>query len=118
MKFKYIIYILIAAFSILSCSTDSSGETEFAIEGQTEDGFEDGTYCAEVDYYNPNTGNGNTYTLEVEVVDNEVVQINFDNGGWMDSDHITPQELDENGECTLVNERDYEYTVKITGQGC
>ena len=73
MKFKYIIYILIAAFSILSCSSDSIGETEFAIEGQTEDGFEDGTYCAEVDYYNPNTGNGNTYTLEVEVVNNEQV---------------------------------------------
>jgi hypothetical protein len=115
---KRIIYLFLFLGLIQSCGNSSNNEEEFTIEGQTAEGYEDGTYCADVTYYNPNTGTTNDYSLSVEVVNNEVVQINFDNGGWMDNDHITPQELDENGECTLVNERDYEYTVKITGQGC
>ena len=100
-----------------NASSDTEG-TEYAIEGQTADGFEDGTYCAEVDYYNPNTGTNNTYTLEVEVQYNEVVKILFGNGGWLDSDHMTPQTLDENGECVITTDRNYEYAIKITGKYC
>ena len=29
--------------------------------------YPDGTYCAEVEYYNPNTGTRSTYDLDVEV---------------------------------------------------
>jgi hypothetical protein len=114
---KRIIYFLVLIIIFQSCSGNSSDEG-YLEDYITEDGYEDGAYCADVTYYNPNTGTSSDYSLSVEVVNNEVVQINFDNGGWMNNDHITPQELDENGECTLVNERDYEYTVKITGQGC
>ena len=118
MKFKYIIYILIATFSILSCNSDSSSESEFAIEGQTEDGFEDGTYCAEVTYDNPNTGTSNTYTLEVEVQYNQVTQINWGNGGWMDEDHFSAVDLDENGYCSFSSDKGYDYTVQIIGRDC
>ncbi|RWZ90368.1 MAG: hypothetical protein EO766_02895 [Hydrotalea sp. AMD] len=55
--------------------------------------FEDGTYSATVNYYNPETGYSQTYTLDVEVEDCEVVQIDFPNGGWLDIDHITPAKL-------------------------
>ena len=110
----------ISLFFLKSCNNtvEDTQEIVYAIEGQTADGFEDGTYCADVDYYNPNTGTNNTYTLEVEVQYNEVVKILFGNGGWLDSDHMTPQTLDENGECTITTDRNYEYAIKITGKYC
>ena len=91
---------------------------EFSIEGQSEDGFEDGTYCANVTYDNPNTGTTSDYSLSIEVVNNEVVQINFDNGGWMDEDHFNAEDIDEDGICTFTSDKGYEYTVQITGQDC
>jgi hypothetical protein len=116
----FLVCVLIGFFFFNASDNTSSDaeETEYAIEGQTADGFEDGTYCAEVDYYNPNTGTNNTYTLEVEVQYNEVVKILFGNNGWLDSDHMTPQTLDENGECTITTDRNYEYAIKITGKYC
>ena len=75
--------------------------------------FEDGTYSATVDYYNPETGYSQTYTLDVEVEDCEVVQIDFPNGGWLDSDHITPAELDEDGNCTVDGEDGKTYEIQI-----
>ena len=112
--------VIISLFFFKSCSSAAKDteEIEYAIEGQTADGFEDGTYCAEVDYYNPNTGTSSDYTLEIEVESNEVVQINFGNGGWLDSDHMTPETLDGNGECTITSEKNYEYSIKITGRDC
>ena len=50
--------------------------------------FEDGTYSAIVYYNNSNTGYSATYTLDVEVQDCQIVQINFPNGGYLDYDHI------------------------------
>ena len=75
--------------------------------------FEDGTYSATVDYYNPETGYSQTYTLDVEVENCEVVQIDFPNGGWLDSDHITPSELDEDGTCTVYGEDGKTYEIQI-----
>ncbi len=75
--------------------------------------FEDGTYSATVDYYNPETGYSQTYTLDVEVEGCEVVQIDFPNGGWLDSDHITPAELDEDGTCTVYGEDGKTYEIQI-----
>lgn len=75
--------------------------------------FYDGTYSATVDYYNPETGYSQTYTLDVEVEDCEVVRIDFPNGGWLDSDHITPAELDEDGTCTVYGEDGKTYRIQI-----
>lgn len=75
--------------------------------------FDDGTYSATVDYYNPETGYSQTYTLDVEVEGCEVVQIEFPNGGWLDSDHITPAELDEDGNCTVDGEDGKTYEIQI-----
>ena len=98
--------------------TEEEYTEEFDIEGQTADGFEDGTYCADVTYYNPNTGTNSDYVLEVEVENNELVQINFGNGGWMDEDHFYAQDLDDEGYCSFTSDRGYEYTVTITGKDC
>jgi len=83
-----------------------------------DDGYNDGTYCAEVTYYNPNTGTRNTYSLEVEVEGNELVKIYWSNGGWLDEDHFYAQELDENGTCSFTSDKGYEYDIEITGKDC
>lgn len=99
-------------------SYDYSDEEE--INDETDDytsssgcKFDDGTYSATVDYYNPETGYSQTYSLDVEVEGCEVVQIDFPNGGWLDSDHITPAELDEYGNCTVDGEDGKTYEIQI-----
>jgi hypothetical protein len=116
-----IITIVIVIVSFLLFKKDGSIEsdvTEYPIEGQTAEGFEDGIYCAEVDYYNPNTGTSSEYNLEVEVKSSEVTTIYWRNGGWLDEDHFTPELLDEQGSCSFTSDRGYEYTVQILGQEC
>lgn len=115
--FKWFFIVLVLAVSF-SCSNSEDEEKIYDIEGQTADGFEDGTYCADVTYYNPNTGTNSEYTLEVEVEGNQVVQIYWSNGGWLDEDHFYAETLDETGYCTFSSDKGYEYTVQITGRGC
>ena len=43
--------------------------------------YPDGTYCAEVEYYNPNTGTRNTYNLDVEVGYRYTVSLTSYGGG-------------------------------------
>jgi len=75
--------------------------------------FDDGTYSATVDYYNPNTSYSATYDLEVEVEDGAVTTIYFPNGGWLDEDHISPEELDEDGCCTIISYEGLVYEIQI-----
>lgn len=75
--------------------------------------YDDGTHSATVDYYNPDTGFSNTYTLDVDVEDCQVVQINFPNGGYLDNDHITPTDLDDDGTCSVEGDEGRTYDVQI-----
>ena len=50
-----------------------------------DDGYKDGKYCAEVEYYNPSTGTRNTYDLDVEVESGELTVIYWPNSGWLDN---------------------------------
>jgi len=98
------------------CNNKSSDDID---EYYSEDnGYEDGTYCADVTFYNPNTGTRNTYTLEVEVESNELVKIYWNNGGWLDEDHFYAQELDDNGTCSFTSDKGYKYNIEITGKDC
>jgi len=95
---KYIILIL---FYFFSCSCDSRG-------------YPDDTYNASVEYYNPNTGKSRTYNLDVDVVSNSVTVIYFNNGGWLDENHIiSGGELDGYGVTEIETENGYIYTVTI-----
>jgi hypothetical protein len=76
-------------------------------------GIKDGSHSASVDYYNPNTEHSATYDLEVEVEDCQVTTIYFPKGGWLDSDHISPEELDEDGNATLEDENGRTFDVHI-----
>ena len=120
MTSRAIFLILFSIFLFGSCTdTDSDYEPQ-SDEGKTSDrendndcDFENGTHSATVDYYNPSTGHSATYTLDVEVENCEVTTIFFENGGWLDDSHISPAELDSDGDAELEDDRGRTYTVHI-----
>lgn len=79
-----------------------------------EEGYEDGTYCAEVDYYYSETGTSSTYTLEVEIENNQLTVIKWPNGGWLDDSHFSTPDI-SNGEASFSSDRGVDYTVRIIG---
>ena len=66
-----------------------------------------------VDYYNPETGYDASYTLNVEVENCQVVQIDFNNDGYLDGDHIEPADIDENGDASIEDDRGRSFGVHI-----
>lgn len=129
---KTILLILIVL--LVSCKNNQHTSSEdqpsrqdlqkaFADQQSTEDKdnssgkYDDGTYCATVEYYNPNTGTHSTYELSVEVEDGELTVIHWPNGGWLDDSHFTPEELDEDGSVSFTSDQGYEYTVTIDSDG-
>lgn len=121
-KLRLLLFLL-AVLSITSCkkSTESSEDSEEVSTTTDENGNEDypdGTYCADIDYYNPDTGTRSTYTLNVEVESHEVTVIQWSNGGWLDSTHFSPEELDGSGSCSFTTYDGKQYNVQITGPEC
>ena len=117
------IIIRLLLFSIfLSCNgkvSDGDGiSADERDEMEVTENYPDGTYCAEVEYYNPNTGTRSSYTLTVEVEDNELTQINFPQG-WLDNDNFSA-ELDEDGNASFTSDKGYDYEIHIIGgeDGC
>ncbi len=88
-------------------------ESEINNEYSSACKFEDDTYSATVDYNNPETGYSATYTLDVEVEDCQVVQINFPNDGYLDEDHISAADLDEDGNAMIDGEEGKTYQIQI-----
>jgi hypothetical protein len=84
--------------------------------GNENSAFPDGTYSATVEYYNPETGYSATYTLDVDVQDGQVVEIHFPKGGYLDEHHITPADLDEDGDAEVEGEDGKTYSIHIEGQ--
>lgn len=111
-------------------NSEDENSTEYVNEENTNDEsedenlsetkkYDDGSYNAIVDYYNPKTGYSATYDLDVDVEDGEVVRINFPNGGWLDEDihpsesQLSPVELNEDGEATMEDENGRTFEIKI-----
>lgn len=92
---------------------DIESDSDIGSDEELDEGYEDGTYTASVDYYNPETGYSATYTLDVEVVDNEVTVIYFPNDGYLDEDHIWPTALDSFGYASVDGENGKTYEVQI-----
>src|SRR5688572_17659213 len=77
-----------------SSYSDQEGRNYSAYdEEESEDGYEDGTRSATVNYYNPRTGTRSTYTLDVDVEDNEVTKIHWPNGGYTDESHFSSEDI-------------------------
>jgi hypothetical protein len=129
MKHKAIIFHFLIAvlFILFSCSStsDSSQENEnsnskFNSDVEDENNveksgckYEDGTYSATVDYYNPETGYSSTYTLDIDVQDCQVNQIDFPNDGYLNEDHISYADVDEDGNASVDGEDGKTYEIHI-----
>ena len=124
---------ILVSLSLLSCKPKRSESQEniqpvsseqtitttesYSSEPETTDGYKDGDYCATIEYYNSSTGASSTYTLEVEVEGGELVRINWTNGGWLDSSHFSPPEVDADGSCSFSTYDGKDYEVQIDGAG-
>jgi hypothetical protein len=108
---KIVTLFLFINILFAGCGYESVGEPED--ETGSDGAYDDGTHSATVDYYNPETGHSATYDLEVEVQDCEVIRIEFPRGGWLDSDHISPTALDDNGEATIEDDRGRTWEVHL-----
>ncbi|MEO6812875.1 MAG: hypothetical protein ABI172_03030, partial [Ginsengibacter sp.] len=80
---------------------------------QSDCGYGDGSYSADIDYYNPKTGFTNTYELDVQVEDCNVIEIDFPKGGWLDSDHIDPTAIDEDGNASIDDDQGRNFNVHL-----
>lgn len=124
---KNLILIFIFCF-IISCnkkSNDSEMNSNYTSLENNEDeqnetdsfisicDLEDGSYSATVDYNNPETGYSANYTLDVDVEDCQVVQINFPNDGYLDEDHISAGDLDQDGNASVYGEDGKTYEIEI-----
>jgi hypothetical protein len=122
MKKLKVLLVLLAVMSLYSCKkTDSAYEEEQTTsysDNEPTEAYPDGTYCADIDYYNPDTGTRSTYTLNVEVESHEVTVIQWSNGGWLDSSHFNPEELDSSGSCSFTSYDGKQYDITITGSEC
>lgn len=103
---------------LLSCGNSSKSQQYNSIEDEEyydneDNGIEDGTYCADVDYYNPDTGYSATYTLDVEVQDGCVTTIFFPDDGYLDDSHIDATELDDDGNCVIYDDEGREFSIHI-----
>jgi hypothetical protein len=90
-----------------------SDESEETNESSYGCKFEDGTYSATVDYNNTKNGYSSTYTLDVEVQGCQIVQINFLNDGYLDDDHISYADINEDGNASVDGEDGKTYEIQI-----
>lgn len=123
MQLTHLLPFTLLFFMVSACSSNNNEsqteeEEEATVEPKQDKGYSSGTYCANVEYFNPRTGTNSNYTLNVEVEDNQVTRIYFGHGGWLDSDHMTPQELDGDGTCTITSDKGYQYEIEIKGDEC
>lgn len=128
MKIKF--YFILTIFLVfISCKKESNDAYTSDAENEVQtlynednasssEAYSDGTYCADIEYYNPETGTSSTYTLNVEVENNELSVIQWPNGGWLDSSHFSPEELDSNGSCSFSTYDGKQYDIQITGSEC
>src|SRR5262245_38868957 len=122
-------YITIVLFLFTACNNSNGSEENYETESgaslrssqsdetNDDDGeYSDGTWCADVEYYNPNTGTRHTYNLDVEVENDELVQINWPNGGWLDESHFVAEDI-SSGECSFTSDEGYRYTITLNEKG-
>lgn len=95
--------------------TDETNDGSENVEEFTDSscGFEDGNYAATVDYNNSDTGYSATYTLDVEVSNCQIVQITFPNDGYLDDDHISYADIDDDGTAFVYGDGGKTYQIQI-----
>lgn len=76
--------------------------------------IKDGSYTADIEYYNTTTGVNTLYVTKVHVVDGYLKDIKWPNGVWLHSSYFSPQKIRKDGTCIIrdINEG-YENKVRI-----
>jgi hypothetical protein len=115
MKLAYLKSLLIIFIILSGCSQNKTSKSS---DGTNEEFYPDGTYCADVTYYNPNTQRQSEYTLNVEVENGQLTKILWSNGGWLDVSHFTSSSVSSSGDCSFTSDKGYQYTVSINGSEC
>lgn len=117
MKALKIVLLFVLVLFAQSCKKSSASYDYEEYEYETSEQFPDGTYCADVEYYNPETGTRSSYTLNVDVESNEVTVIHFSRG-WLDDSEFSSETLDDNGYCNITLYDGREFEIQITGSEC
>lgn len=74
----------------------------------------DGSYTADIEYYNTTTGINTLYVTKVHVEDGYLKVIKWPNGVWLASEYFKPQKIRKDGTCIISNiEAGYENRVRI-----
>ena len=105
---RYVIIML-----LFSCKSNSKHDSNVKYY-ESDMGYEDGTYCDEIDYYYSETGTSSTYTLNVEIENNELKVIHWPNNGWLDESHFSSPDI-SGGEANFTSDKGVDYTVEIIG---
>ncbi len=93
----------------------SCGNNSNSNKNTNNNRFEDGIYCANVEYFYSKTGTNSNYVLEVEIEDNEISKIFWSNGGWLDDSHFNRPNI-INSNARFESDREILYNVKIIGK--
>jgi hypothetical protein len=116
MKFIFFLYLTLFCFG---CSEQAEEQTiplkeETRVESfERRSNYENGTFCAQIEYFNPRTGTHSTYTLTIEVEEGRLVKIYWPNGGWLDESHYSGVEISDSGEANFETDNGYQYTLQI-----
>lgn len=73
-----------------------------------------GRYCADVQYYNPNSGTSSDYKLIVNVLDNQLVKLDFPQGYLADAD-LPSAVFSSTGHTSFTLPNGYKYSIEIAG---
>lgn len=103
---------LLFSSTLLLFNVGCNKSSSYKSSSEIYDDYKDGTYCAEIEYYNPSTGTRNTYNLNVEVEGGELTTIYWPNGGWLDDTHFYPEDITY-GYCEFTSDKGYQYTVTL-----
>lgn len=102
---KTILGVLFLSF-LYSCNNEKNTETT------TENTVLNGTFCADIRYYNPKTNFRNNYTLNVIIENNYLKKILFNNGGYLDESHFTTDTLD-NDYIKITTDRGVDFEITL-----
>lgn len=69
--------------------------------------------CAEVTYKNEKTSTISNYTLNVEINENKLSKIYFQNGGWLDNSHFIEPEFNSDNKTEFVSDKNVKYNVTL-----
>jgi hypothetical protein len=98
----------------ISENTTKSYEPVINNELEEKRRIKDGTYIADVEYFNTTTGANVTYVTKVMVKDGYLEVIKWPNGVWLASGYFKPQKIRQDGTCIVKNiEAGYENRVRI-----